>query len=159
MAFLAQPSQAEALAERLRHGNLPGPERRSLDFRPLRSPGISTGDTAGLEPLPGPPAAGGSPSASLGALRSLAPSLPPLPSATRAPGSQRGASPPVDSPQNGEASGANVLAAVLDTSNQVWHKLLDGALVLDGAGNALRHLHLVPLAARQGRGDAGGQSV
>lgn len=50
------------------------------------------------------------------------------------------------SPQGREAPGTDILAAMLDPCYEVGHELLNGAFVLDGAGYALRDLHLVPLA-------------
>lgn len=55
--------------------------------------------------------------------------------------------PPLHSPQDRQAAGADVLAAVLDTCYEVGHELLNGAFVLDGARDALCDLHLIPLAA------------
>lgn len=36
---------------------------------------------------------------------------------------------------------------MLDPRYEVWHKLLDGAFILDGAGDTLCDLHLIPLTA------------
>ena len=56
------------------------------------------------------------------------------------------------SPQDRQAPGPDVLAAMLDARYEVGHELLNGAFVLDGARDALRDLHLVSLAVwRAGR--------
>lgn len=39
------------------------------------------------------------------------------------------------------------LAAMLDPCYEVGHKLLNGAFILDGTGDTLCDLHLIPLTA------------
>lgn len=51
------------------------------------------------------------------------------------------------SPQDRQATGTDILAAMLDTCYEVGHELLNGAFVLDGARNTLCDLHLIPLTA------------
>lgn len=51
----------------------------------------------------------------------------------------------MDLPQDGQALCTNILAAMLDSSNEVWHKLVDGAFILNRAGYSLSYLHLITL--------------
>lgn len=51
------------------------------------------------------------------------------------------------SPQDRQATGTDILAAMLDSCDEVGHELLNGAFVLDGARDTLCDLHLIPLAA------------
>lgn len=52
-----------------------------------------------------------------------------------------------DSPDLGQALGTNILAGMLDPSNQVWNELVDRALVLHCARDPLGHFDFVCLAA------------
>lgn len=49
----------------------------------------------------------------------------------------------VFSPHLRQALGTNILAGVLDASNQVWHKLVDGALVLYSTGDPLCNFNFI----------------
>lgn len=51
------------------------------------------------------------------------------------------------SPDLGQALGTNILAGMLDPSNQVWNELVDRALVLHCARDPLGHFDFVCLAA------------
>lgn len=55
----------------------------------------------------------------------------------------------LNSPKNREAFCADVLASVLDPSDKVRDKLMDGAFVLHRTGHTLSHLYRVPLTAKQ----------
>ena len=53
------------------------------------------------------------------------------------------------SPDLGQALGTNILAGMLDPSNQVRNELVDRALVLHCAGDPLGHFDFVCLTARE----------
>lgn len=51
-------------------------------------------------------------------------------------------------PQLCEALGTDVLTRVLDPDQKIRDELMDGAFVLDGSGNTLRHFDLITLTVK-----------
>lgn len=56
-------------------------------------------------------------------------------------------------PELGEAFGSDVLAGVLNASEQVRNKLVDGAFVLHSSGNTLSDFNLIVLTVRGEEGE------